>query len=150
VTKDIEDRFHFNTAISAIMELYNTLSGIDPQKDHPATLSVLRCAVETMTLLLAPIVPHFAEELWQALGNQSSIFLAAWPQHREDALEIDVSLIVVQVNGKLRSRFSVAADTPDDTIKEMALKDKRILKFIGHKQIKKVIVVKNKLVNIVI
>ena len=150
VTKDIEDRFHFNTAISAIMELFNTLNGVDLQKDHPEKLPVLRFAVESMTLLLAPIVPHYAEELWQALGNQSSVFLAPWPQHREAALEKDALLIVVQVNGKLRSRFQVAVDTPDDTIKEMALTDERIVKFLGDKEIKKVIVVKNKLVNIVI
>jgi leucyl-tRNA synthetase len=150
VTKDIEDRFHFNTAISAIMELFNTLSGVGLQKGHSAKLPILRFAVESITLLLAPIVPHFAEELWQALGNQSSVFLAPWPQHREDALEKDELLIVVQVNGKLRSRFKVAADTPEDTIKEMALKDERILKFLGDKEIKKAIVVKNKLVNIVI
>ncbi len=150
VTKDIENRFHFNTAISAIMELFNTLSGVDLQKDHSAKLPVLRFAVESMTLLLAPIVPHYAEELWQALGNQSSVFAAPWPQHQEAALEKDELLIVVQVNGKLRSRFQVALDTSDDTIKEMALKDERILKFLGDKEIKKVIVVKNKLVNIVI
>jgi leucyl-tRNA synthetase len=150
VTKDIEDRFHFNTAISAIMELFNTLSGVDPQPDQRTKLPVLRFAVESMTLLLAPIVPHFAEELWQALGNQSSVFHAPWPQHREDALERDELLIVVQINGKLRSRFEIAADTPEDTIKEMALKDDRILKFIGDQNIRKVIVVKNRLVNIVI
>jgi leucyl-tRNA synthetase len=88
--------------------------------------------------------------LWQALGNETSVFLAPWPRHLEAALEKDELLIVVQVNGKLRSRFQVAADTPDDTIREMALKDERILKFLGDKEIRKVIVVKNKLVNIVV
>ena len=83
VTKDIEDRFHFNTAISAVMELFNTLSGIDLQKDHSARQPVLRFAVETITLLLAPIVPHYAEELWQALGNKSSVLLSPWPDHRQ-------------------------------------------------------------------
>ncbi|MBT8363526.1 MAG: leucine--tRNA ligase, partial [Deltaproteobacteria bacterium] len=150
VTKDIEDRFHFNTAISAIMELFNTLSAADLKNDHRAKLPVLRFAVETITLLLAPIVPHYAEELWEALGNQSSVLLAAWPQFREDALEKDVLLIVVQVNGKLRSRFQAPTDADDASIKEMALADERIQKFIGEKEIKKVIVVKNKLVNIVI
>ncbi|MBW2428571.1 MAG: leucine--tRNA ligase [Deltaproteobacteria bacterium] len=150
VTKDIEDRFHFNTAISAIMELFNTLSAADLKNDHRAKLPVLRFAMESITLLLAPIVPHYAEELWEALGNQSSVLLAAWPQFREDALEKDVLLIVVQVNGKLRSRFQAPADADDASIKEMALADERIQKFIGDKEIKKVIVVKNKLVNIVI
>ena len=150
VTRDIEDRFHFNTAISAIMELFNTLSAVELEKGHSTQLSVLRHAVESMTLLLAPIVPHFAEELWHALGNQSSVLLADWPPYTESALEKDELLIVIQVNGKLRSRFQVAADTPEDTIKQMALEDERILKFVGNKDIRKVIVVKNKLVNIVI
>ena len=150
VTKDIEDRFHFNTAISAVMELFNTLSAVDLQKDHEARLPVIRFAVESIALLLAPIVPHYAEELWQALGNNSSILLASWPRHRDDALEKDELLIVIQVNGKLRSRLQVPADTTDDINEEMALKDDRILKFIGDKKIKKVIVVKKKLVNIVI
>ncbi len=150
VTRDIEDRFHFNTAISAIMELFNTLSGVDLNGGHPAKLPVLRFAVESMTLLLAPIVPHYAEELWHALGNKSSIMLAAWPQHDDNALEKDELLIVIQVNGKLRSRFQVPADTPEDDIKQLALQDDRILKFIGDNDIRKVIVVKNKLVNIVI
>jgi leucyl-tRNA synthetase len=132
------------------MELFNTVNAADLQKEHRATLPVIRLAVESMTLLLAPIVPHYAEELWQALGNESSVFMAPWPQHSEAALERDELLIVVQVNGKLRSRFQAAADTPDDTIQELALKDERILKFLGDKEIKKVIVVKNKLVNIVV
>jgi leucyl-tRNA synthetase len=150
VTKDIEDRFHFNTAISAVMELFNTLSAVDIQKDRSHCLSVMRFAVESLTLLLSPIVPHFAEELWEALGNQASVLLAPWPQYREDALEKDELLIVVQINGKLRSRFMVGADTDEEVIREIALKDERIVKFIGDKKVKKVIVVKNKLVNIVI
>jgi leucyl-tRNA synthetase len=150
VTKDIEDRFHFNTAISAVMELFNTLSTVDLQNSHQAKLPVLRFAVESIALLMAPIVPHYAEELWQALGNPSSVLLAPWPRHRDDALEKDELLIVIQVNGKLRSRLQVPADTPDEAIEEMALKDDRILKFIGDRKIRKVIVVKRKLVNIVI
>jgi leucyl-tRNA synthetase len=132
------------------MELFNTLSAVDIQKDRSHCLSVMRFAVESLTLLLSPIVPHFAEELWEALGNQASVLLAPWPQYREDALEKDELLIVVQINGKLRSRFMVGADTDEEVIREIALKDERIVKFIGDKKVKKVIVVKNKLVNIVI
>jgi leucyl-tRNA synthetase len=150
VTKDIEDRFHFNTAISAIMELFNTLSGVDLQMQHAQLLPVMRFGMETLTLLLSPIVPHFAEELWEALGYQSSVLLASWPQYLADALVADELEIVVQVNGKLRSRFQAAADTAEQTIRELALQDDRIVKFIGDKKIKKVIVVKNKLVNIVV
>ncbi|HUV77731.1 MAG TPA: leucine--tRNA ligase [Desulfobacterales bacterium] len=149
VTKDIEDRFHFNTAISAIMELVNTLYGIDPDKS-PQKTAVIRFAMESATLLLSPIVPHFAEELWNALGFETSILLASWPSYREDYLVKDELLIIVQVNGKLRSRFHVDADADDDTIKEMALSDERVQKFIEGKPVKKVIVVKKKLVNIVV
>ena len=149
VTKDIEDRFHFNTAISAIMELVNTLYGIDLDKS-PQKIAVMRFAMESVTLLLSPIVPHFAEELWNALGSETSILLASWPLYREDALVKDELLIVVQVNGKLRSRFNVDADAEDDTIKEMALSDERVQRFIDGKPVRKVIVVKKKLVNIVV
>ena len=150
VTKDIEDRFHFNTAISAVMELFNTMSSLDLQKKHDHQFSVMRFAMESLTLLLSPIVPHFAEELWAALGHRTSVLLAPWPQYHMDALEEDELLIVVQVNGKLRSRFLVATETDEETIKERALSDKRILKFIDGRVIRKVIVVKKKLVNIVV
>ncbi len=149
VTKDIEDRFHFNTAISAVMELVNTLYGVEPDKS-PQKIGVMRFALESVTLLLSPIVPHFAEELWNALGFETSILLASWPSYREDALVKDELLIVVQVNGKLRSRFHVDADADDGTLKEMALSDERVQKFIDGNPVKKVIVVKKKLVNIVV
>jgi leucyl-tRNA synthetase len=154
VTRDIEDRFHFNTAISAIMELFNTINQAIGEKDMPAVrpgrLPVIRFAVESLALLLAPIVPHFAEELWEALGHRSSILLAPWPTYCEDALEKDEITVVIQVNGKLRSRFQVPANTQENRIKEMALADERVQNFIDGKKIKKVIVVKNKLVNIVV
>ena len=150
VTKDIEDRFHFNTAISATMELVNTMHGIDPEENDPQTRGVMRLAMESVILLLSPIVPHFAEELWEAIGYDSSVLLAPWPSYSEDALIKDDLLIVVQVNGKLRSRFNVDADADDNTIKELALSDERVQKFINDKPIKKVIVVKKKLVNIVV
>lgn len=150
VTADIEERFHFNTAISAMMELFNTMSAIELQRDDRNQAAVMRFAVETLTLLLSPVVPHFAEEVWEALGNKSSILLAAWPSYREDALEKDELLIVIQVNGKLRSRFNIEVNADDETIKQKALADEKIQKFIAGKEIRKVIVVKHKLVNIVI
>ncbi len=150
VTRDIEDRFHFNTAISAIMELFNTISGIDINQIDDDQLPVVRTAMESMILLLSPIVPHFAEELWAQLGNASSVLMAPWPHYRQDALETEELLIVIQVNGKLRGRFHVGTDADEETIKEMALSDERIVKFIQGKEVKKVIVVKNKLVNIVV
>jgi leucyl-tRNA synthetase len=150
VTRDIEDRFHFNTAISAVMELVNTMYGIGFTEKNPQNIEVIRLSMESVALLLSPIVPHFAEELWEALGFDTSILLASWPSYREDALIKDELLIVVQVNGKLRSKFHVDADADDDTLKEMALSDERVLKFVDGKPIKKIIVVKEKLVNIVV
>jgi leucyl-tRNA synthetase len=150
VTRDIEDRFHFNTAISAVMELVNTMYGIDHADNNPQKIEVMRLSMESVALLLSPIVPHFAEELWEAIGFDNSILLASWPSYREDALVKDELLIVVQVNGKLRSKFYVDADEDDDVVKEKALSDERVLKFIDGKPIKKIIVVKGKLVNIVV
>ena len=150
VTADIEDRFHFNTAISAVMELVNQTLTIKPEDDQEHQAGVVRHALESMTLLLSPIVPHFAEELWQALGHSTSVLLSSWPNYSEVALESEKLTIVVQVNGKLRSRFEVAADVNEETIKETALSDEKIKKFTDGKTIRKVIVVKGKLVNIVV
>ena len=150
VTRDIEDRFHFNTAISAVMELYNTLSGIKIKESDPVSAGVIRFAMESIVLLLAPMVPHFSDEIWEAMGHKSSVLLESWPTFRRDYLQEDERLIVIQVNGKLRSRFAVSVDTDEDTIKQMALSNERAKKFINNKPVKKVIVVKNKLVNIVV
>jgi leucyl-tRNA synthetase len=150
VTRDIEDRFHFNTAISAVMELFNTMAVFEPGEASATTIATMRYAMDTVVLLLSPIVPHFAEELWQALGHESSVLQEPWPKFSESALTRDELEIVVQVNGKLRSRFNTGADTDDDTLKKKALTDERVKKFIEDRPVKKVIVVKKKLVNIVI
>jgi leucyl-tRNA synthetase len=149
VTRDIEDRFHFNTAISAVMELVNQMYAFDGKKTPPVA-AVVRHALESAALLLSPIVPHFADEIWSLLGHDRSILLASWPECRQDALVKDDATIVVQVNGKLRSRFTTALDTDEDVIKQTALADEKVQKFIHAKTIRKVIVVPNKLVNIVV
>jgi leucyl-tRNA synthetase len=95
-------------------------------------------------------VPHFTEELWQALGNTASVLLEQWPSYLDEAFEKDELVIVVQVNGKLRSKFFVATDASQETIKERALADERVQKFTDGKKIRKVIYVKDKLVNIVV
>ena len=150
VTRDIEDRFHFNTAISAVMELINVLSSFEPPIPDAKQLGVVRLTLETTTLLLAPIVPHFAEEIWNALGRGGSVLQADWPTYREDALSQDELTIVIQVNGKLRSRLHVAPGTPRSQIEKQALADERARKFIADKAVRKVIVVPDKLVNIVV
>ena len=150
VTNDIEERYHFNTAISAVMELVNMCYGMDANSQEADSAPVMRFAMESIVLLLSPIVPHFCEELWQSLGYTESILLVDWPGFREEALEKDDLLIVVQVNGKLRSRFNIHPDADDETIEKKALEDERVLKFVGDKPVKRVIVVKKKLVNIVV
>ena len=139
VTNDIEDRFHFNTAISAIMELVNMMYGIDPEDKSIEKAGVMRFAMESVALLLSPIVPHFSEELWETLGHDTHILLEPWPSFMAEALLEDDLLIVLQVNGKLRSKFTVSADADDDTLRELAISDERAKKFIEGKTIKKVI-----------
>ena len=150
VTRDIEDRFHFNTAISAVMELVNALYAFEAPPDAPERNRVVRFAVESAIVLLSPIVPHFAEEIWEAMGNGESILRTPWPAYREDALTKDELLIVVQVNGKVRSRFTTTVDADEETLRKIALSDERALKFIADKPVRKVVVVKKKLVNIVV
>jgi len=106
VSSDIEDRFHFNTAISAVMELVNMLYGMDSDSDRPNNADVYRLAVESVILLMSPIIPHVAEELWETMGNKpGSLTSTPWPKYREDAMVSDTCLIVAQVNGKLRGKF---------------------------------------------
>ncbi|MFH1152249.1 MAG: leucine--tRNA ligase [Pseudomonadota bacterium] len=150
VTDDIEESFHFNTAISAVMELVNAMYAADLAGDDPELKSVSAFCLETVLLLLSPIVPHFAEELWERMGHGTSIVEQEWPGYRSDSIVTDEVLIVVQVNGKLRSKFTAAAGTGDQDLKRMALADDTVVRHIGDKPVRKVIVVVNKLVNIVI
>jgi leucyl-tRNA synthetase len=149
VTDDIE-RFHFNTAISAIMELVNEIY-ISEVKDNTDEISrsVMREAVETVVVLLSPFVPHFAEELWEALGHQESILRTPWPEYDREAIVEEEILIVIQVNGKLRDRMTIPAAYGEEQVKSWALKSERIQKLTEGKQIKRVILVPGKLVNIV-
>ncbi|MBW2027660.1 MAG: leucine--tRNA ligase [Deltaproteobacteria bacterium] len=152
VTNDIEDRFHFNTAISAVMELVNdinrTINGKKSWSEEEG--SVIRAAVETTVVLLAPVVPHITEELWRMLDHEESLLTVPWPAYDPEALEVDRRLVVLQVNGKVRSRMEVPATLNDREIEEEALKDDRIQRYVQGKAIKKVIVVQKKLVNVVV
>lgn len=151
VTEDIRDRFHFNTAISAVMELVNLIYQVkDNVIKEQNGLVALREAIESAIVLISPMVPHITEELWRVLGNEESIVLTSWPKWDEDAVKEEKLLIVVQVNGKLRSRIHVSPSAGQEEIKEIALQDERIRKFVGEKPIKKVIVVPKRLVNIVV
>jgi leucyl-tRNA synthetase len=149
VTEDIEERFHFNTAIAAVMELVNTLYSFTPGND-PRNAPVLKEALDNVVLLLAPFVPHVTAELWEALGHRQGIDATGWPAF-DPAVAADVELlIVVQVNGKLRGKVTVPADAPEAEVKEAALADPRVRPFIDGATIRKVIYVPGKLVNIVV
>ncbi|GAB6191763.1 leucine--tRNA ligase [Desulfocastanea catecholica] len=151
VTENIEQNFHFNTAISAMMELYNVLSAsVGEQKQQDVEPEVIRQAISVLLLLLSPMVPHFAAEMWQRIGNSTSMESQSWPKFDAEAAKEDMLTIVIQVNGKVRSRLEVDADVADDFLIEKALADYNTKKFIDGKPIKKTIVVQKKLVNIVV
>ncbi len=147
VSDDLDRRLTFNTAIAAVMELMNSVSKfVDVSEEGRA---VTHEALEAATLLLAPITPHICHTLWKALGNDSDVLGAAWPRHDEQAMGKTTQEIVAQVNGKLRAKLSVAADISKEEIEAIALADENVQRFTEGKTIRKVIVVPNKLVNIV-
>ncbi len=149
VTDSIESNFHFNTAISGIMELVNEVGTALAGKEA-VDRAVLRQALETTLLLLFPMVPHFCEEMWEVSGHREQIATASWPVHDPDAAREEELTIVVQVNGKVRTRLQVPADIDNRELEQLALADQRVRKFTGGKAAKKIIVVKGKLVNIVV
>ena len=152
VTEDIEERFHFNTAISAIMELVNVLYSIDiPLSEmNEQERNLVKRVIEALIQLLNPIAPHFCEELWHEIGHKDSLYLESWPEYDENVLQEEEMLIVVQVNGKLRSRTSLPSDMAEEKIKEKVLALPKIKKWIHGKKIDKIIYVDAKLVNIVV
>jgi leucyl-tRNA synthetase len=148
VTEDLDERFHFNTAIAAVMELLNTLQAYE--SSTPQSAAVMKEALDSMVLLLAPFVPHITEELWQCLGHRERLSDASWPEYDRSAVIDEEVLIVVQVNGKLRSKITVAAGTDEEVIKAAARDDEKVQPFLSGVQIRKVIYVPDKLVNIVV
>ncbi|GAB4117514.1 MAG: leucine--tRNA ligase [Candidatus Caldatribacteriota bacterium] len=150
--EDIEGRFHFNTAISAIMELVNLIYKFNPEgkKKKSGDLLILKEAIETVVKLLSPITPHLSEELWQEMGNKKHIYFEPWPEYKEEFLKEEQKLVVVQINGKLRGKIIVPANYEDERIKEEAFKLPKIKEHIQGKQIVKVINVSGKLLNIVV
>jgi len=151
VTHDIETNFHFNTAISAVMELFNTLVSVsDTSQNAPARVENINETIKIMLLLLFPMVPHFCSEMWKVMNLDHRPEEHEWPVYDEEAAKEELLTIVVQVNGKVRSRLEVPADTENDSLEKLALDDENILRFVDSKPVKKVIVIKKKLVNIVV
>jgi len=147
VSEDVDGRFHFNTAIAAIMELVNAIYAFKPRQENPG---VLREALETVVSLLNPFVPHICEELWLSLGHQQSVEAFGWPNWDESALVTEEITLVVQVNGKVRGKITVAVDADSQSIETEALSESNVQRFIAGKQLRKVIVVPGRLINIVV
>ncbi|MFP4084951.1 MAG: leucine--tRNA ligase [Desulfonatronovibrio sp.] len=151
ITRDMIDKFQFNTAIAGTMELVNAIYHFKEQAgDSPNRQAVLSSAISTVASVLAPITPHICEEIWSMLGYDYYLSQSSWPVYDQRALEKDEVLVVIQVNGKLRSKISAAPDASREDLRETALQDEKIQKFIQDREIVKVIVVPGKLVNIVV
>ena len=152
VSDDMEGDFHFNTAISAIMELVNEIYRFQTDKTQPcpSRSETIKEAVRIVVILLSPFAPHLAEELWQMLGNKPSIFRTPWPSYDPAILKQDEITVVIQINGRLKQRLKFNADVKDDDLKAAALEDEKIKDWIKDRPVKKIIVVPKKLVNIVV
>lgn len=146
VTADISERNQFNTAISSIMELVNALQGYPAQADR----AIYREALEALIVLLAPFVPHMTEELWHELGKSDSIHEVTWPSYNPEALILDEVEMAVQVNGKVKERVIVAKGSSREEIEKIALEDETVQAIIEGKTVRKVIVVPDRLINIVV
>lgn len=149
ITEDIDQRFNFNTAVSAIMELVNGLyAAMDAYDDNRSP--AIDEATDILVHVLAPFVPHLAEELWAALGHEASVHLETWPQYDESALVQDEVEMVVQINGKVREHITVDVALSKEEVAEQALADERVQALIAGKTVRKTIVVPKKLINFVV
>lgn len=148
VSDDVGRRYTFNTAIAAAMELVNALGKHDGAAD--ADRRLLQEGYESVVLMLAPIVPHLAHHLWQQLGHATPVIDASWPEADPAARAADQVTLVVQVNGKLRARIEIAAGLDQAAVESAALADENVRRFVADKTIRKVIVVPDKLVNVVV
>jgi leucyl-tRNA synthetase len=148
VSDDCGRRQTFNTAIAAIMELVNDTTKF--KEDGGQNTAIIRESLEAVTLLLSPITPHLSHALWHALGHQTAVVDASWPSVDESALVQANIPLIVQVNGKLRSKLTVSADSSKEQLEAIALADDNVQRFMEGKAVRKVIVVPGKLVNIVV
>ena len=151
VTEDIDESFHFNTAISAVMELVNQVySGISEKGEDCYDRECLKEMIEKTVFLLGPFVPHIAEEMFEQLSGGKSIFECSWPVYDPEMIIEDVIVIPVQINGKLKTTISMARDLSEEEVKKIVLADEKTAAAVNGKEIRKWIIIKNKLVNIVV
>jgi leucyl-tRNA synthetase len=146
ITDDFEGRWHFNTSIAALMGLLNVLTDLQNDLSAPAIADIL----EKLTLMLEPFAPYLAEELWQEQGRTGPVFHHAWPEYDPELAREEEAEVVIQVNGKLRGRINVAFGTPREALEKLVLADTKVQPLLDGKQVVKVIVVPDKLVNIVV
>jgi leucyl-tRNA synthetase len=167
VTLDLDPRVHLNTAVSGLMELVNELYAFcarpgcvllgreteDPDAVGTAirseTIAVLKEAIEALVLMISPFAPHMAEELWEALDHPGGVVAAGWPRYDEEVARAEQVVIPVQVNGKVRGRLTVAAGSSEAQLRELALADPQVAKYLDGKTIKKVVVVNGRMVSVV-
>ncbi len=150
VTEDIDGDFHFNTAISAIMELVNQFySGMNDKGKDCYKRSCVEDVLKNVALLIAPFVPHIAEEINAFMGGKTSIFESVWPVYNKDLLQTDIVTIPIQINGKLRTTLEMPRDISEEKVKEMVLSDEKVLEKVGGKDVRKWIILPNRLINIV-
>jgi leucyl-tRNA synthetase len=149
VTSDFETRWHFNSAIALIMELTNEIYACEPLEEgaHP---EIRKEVLELLTLMLAPMTPHIAEEMWEMLGHSNGLWTAAWPAPNAELAKADEVEVPVQVNGKLRGKLKVAAGAKQDDLVALAKADPGITQHLEGKHIIKVVYVSNKLLNLVV
>ena len=146
ITDDFEDRWHFNTSIAALMGLMNVLTDLEKDLSTPVIAEIL----EKLTLMLEPFAPYLAEELWEEQGREGPVFRVPWPEYDPDLAREEEAEVVIQVNGKLRGRVNVAFGTPREALEKLVLADIKVQPLLDGKQVVKVIVVPDKLVNIVV
>ncbi len=152
VTEDIEKRFHFNTAVAAIMEITNELTRefSDPAPPASDTTAALQEALRAVVVLLSPFVPHVCEEMWEALGGSPGMVKMPWPSYDPELLVEDQVLIVIQVNGKKRGEVTVPADASEEQVKAAALAEANVRRFVEGKTLRKSVLVPGKLLNLVV
>jgi leucyl-tRNA synthetase len=149
VTQDFEGRWHFNSAIAQIMELVNAIYAAEPLDDgvRPA---LQKEVLELVTLMLAPMTPHLAEELWEMLGHTEGLWTVSWPAINEELAKEDEVEIPVQVNGKVRGRVKVAAGSSQEEVMKLASADAGVAGHLAGKTVRKVIFVTDKMLNLVV